>query len=633
MYDFWEIHIPFKTQFCTVQRVGAGAADIVGVVDLEECGRRGLQLGSKRVDFSIDPEGKLHDLYHPWESVPSSFTDITCKLHQAQLNRSWPCFAIKGSPAKLLQGHNVYGPDCAATGILELIAAFTRALPGIAEMLDFGSAHIRRVDCTYSIQLPDAETMANCLTAIGQLSHRHLRPSKESDYASTIYFNRRTSEMQDAGRAHVLVVYAKDHEMEKQLKSLQAAARKEKTSRYNSVIKSMQSPELQQFAQHRLRFEGRGYTRWFEKNKIPRNVWQFLAWVADFEKREGMKFCEWAWRNMFTDMMTALGDSKVHLTQDLEVQRKLRISYGRCKQFSNDDGSVTEKWNFTRADRLMMFYRLLATEGWDKTKRLTASSSFYDSVKALLDIGLTKAQLQNLRNKKTAKLLHLIKMDFADQRPAGYVEPVGTVLDTQGDMSTLGNMCGKDFVQKLGQSREQLIAAEVAKLSGQPLDVARYCVSHLVAGRPIRLNGELGGAGGEQIHLAVFDDGTWELVRGNVNEYRQEHNLPEPEQRPQYDDDELLADFADYLGAAPNPEFDARSYADAEHRKLSIILDGLRAELYDAEQDPDQIAKAVGLRGRISLTKQRLDRLWYWVHKATDSRGRNISREEEICQE
>ena len=224
-------------------------------------------------------------------------------------------------------------------------------------------------------------------------------------------------------------------------------------------------------------------------------------------------------------------------------------------------------------------------------------------------------------------------MDFADQRPAGYVEPIGTVLHSKGDLSSLGDVCGKDFVQKLGESREQLIAAEVAKVSGQPLDVARYCVSHLVAGRPIRLNGELGGAGGEQIHLAVFDDGTWELVRGNVNEYRQEHNIPEPEQRPQYDDDELLADFADYLGAAPNPEFDARSYADAEHRKLSIILDALRAELYDAEQDPDQIAKAVGLRGRISLTKQRLDRLWYWAHKATDSRGRNISREEEICQE
>lgn len=633
MYDFWEIHIPFQQRYCTVQRIGVGASDIVGVVDLEECGRRGLQLGSKRVDFSIDPEGKLHDLYHPWESIPSSFTDISCKLHQAQLNRSWPCIAIKGSPAKLLQGHNVYGPDCASTGILELIAAFTRALPGVAEMLDFGSAHIRRVDCTYSIQLPDAETMANCLSAIGQLSHRHLRPSKEADYASTIYFNRRTSDMQDAGRSKVLVVYAKDHEMQRQLERLQAAARKEKTSRYNSVIKAMQSPELQDFAQHRLRFEGRGFTRWFEKNDIPRNVWQFLSWVAEFEKREGMTFCEWAWRDMFSDMMTAIGESKVHLTQDMEVQRKLRATYGRSKVFKNEDGSTTEKWNFTRADRLMMFYRSLATDGWDKVKRLTASSSFYDSVKALLDIGLTKAQLQNLRSKKTVKLLHLIKMDFNDQRPAGYVEPAGTVLDTAGDMASIGSKFGKGFVQSLGKSREQLIAQEVAKVSGLQLDVATSCVSHLVAGRPLRLNGDIGGMGGEQLHLAVFEDGTWELVRGNVTEYRKTHSLPEPEELPEYDDEQLAIDFADYLGAPKATEFDARSYADTEHKKLSIVLDALRSELADAEQDHEKIPQAIALRERIRHTKARLDRLWYWANKATDSRGRTIQREEMLCQE
>lgn len=633
MYDFWEIHIPFQQRFCTVQRVGAGASDIVGVVDLEECGRRGLQLGSRRVEFAIDGEGTLHDLYHPWESLPSSFTDVACKLHQAHLKRSWPCIAIKASPAKLLQGHNVFGPDCAASGILELIAAFSRALPRVAEMLDFGSAHIRRVDVTYSIKLPDAETMANCLSAVGQLSHRHLRAAKEADYESTIYFNRRSQDQQDAGRSKVLVVYAKHNEMIHQLERLQAAARKEKTSRYNSVITALSSPELQDFATNRLRFEGRGLTRWFEQKQIPRNVWQFMAFVADFEKREGMTFCEWAWRDMFSDMMAALGDSKVHLTQDTKVLSQLRSSYGRCKEVSNPDGSITEKWNYTRADRLMMFYRALATDGWDKTKRLTASSSFYDSVKALLDVGITKAQLQNLRNKKTFKLLHLIKMDFTNQRPAEYVEPVGTVLDTAGDMSSIGNRFGKGFVQSLGESREQLIAKEVSKFSGLQPDVAAACVSHLVAGRPLRLNGELGGMGGEQLHLAVFDDGTWELVRGNVNVYRQENNLPTPVDLPDYDDEQLCADFADYLGTPKSTEFDARSYADTEHKKLSIVLDVMRAELLDLEQDPDKIPQALSLRERIRHTKARLDRLWYWAHKATDSRGRTIKSEEMICQE
>ncbi|MGE6185024.1 phage/plasmid replication protein, II/X family [Aeromonas media] len=627
MYDFWEIHIPFSDRWCTTQRIGAGSADIVGMVDLEECGRRGLTLGSRRVDFAIDREGTIHDLYHPWESLPSSFTDLAVKLHQAHLKRSWPCIALKASPAKLLQGHNVYGPDNAAAGILELLAAFARALPRVAEMLDWGNAHIRRVDVTNSIQLPDAETLANCLSAIGNLSHRHLRAAKESDYESTIYFNKRSQDQQDAGRTKVLVVYAKHNEMQHQLEQLKRAKRTEKTSRYDSVIQNLESPELNAFAANRLRFEGRALTRWFERNKIPRNVWQFLTFVGQFESNpdnQGMTFCEWAWRDLFSDMFQALGATKVSLTQNSRVQEQLRKHYGRCKVINNPDGSTTEKWSYARADRLMLFYRSLATDGWDKTKRLTASSTFYDAVNCLMTIGLTKAQLQNLKKRQTLKLLHLIKVDFSAQRPANYVEPVGTVLDKQGDILSIGDKFGRGFVQSFGQSREQLIARAVG--SYVDLAAAEASVQHLIAGRPLRISE------GFDLHLAVFDDGSFELVRGDIFQYHDKYEIPVPDQPKYGSDEELMDDFAAYLGTTSAPEFDARSYADTEHRKLSIILDSLRGQLADAEQDPDMIAKAIQLRERISHTKARLDRLWYWAHKATDSRGRNIKQGEIQCQ-
>lgn len=628
MYDFWEIHVPFADRWCTTQRVGAGSADIVGMVDLEECGRRGLTLGSKRVDFAIDREGALHDLYHPWESLPSSFTDIACKLHQAHLKRSWPCIALKASPAKLLQGHNVYGSSNAAVGILELLASFARALPRVAEMLDWGNAHIRRVDVTYSIQLPDAETLANCLSAIGNLSHRHLRAAKEADYESTIYFNKRSQDQQDAGRTRVLVVYAKHNEMQHQLEQLKRAARTEKTTRYDPVIKSLEDPELNAFAANRLRFEGRALTRWFERNKIPRNVWQFLTFVGHFESdpaNDGLSFCEWAWRDLFSEMFAALGATKVSLTQNSRVQEQLRKHYGRCKLITNHDGTITEKWSYARADRLMLFYRSLATDGWDKTKRLTASSTFYDAVNCLLAIGLTKAQLQNLKKRQTLKLLHLIRMDFDAQRPASYVEPVGTVLDKQGDILSIGDKFGRGFVQSFGQSREQLIQKAVG--SYVDLSAAEASVQHLIAGRPLRINDN------EQLHLAVFDDGSFELIRGDIFAYHEKHDIPVPDQRtPAYgSDDELLDDFAAYLGTKSAPEFDARSYAQTEHHKLSIILDSLRSQLEDAEQDPDKIAMAVRLRERITHTKRRLDRLWFWAHRATDSRGRNIKQGENQC--
>lgn len=124
----------------------------------------------------------------------------------------------------------------------------------------------------------------------------------------------------------------------------------------------------------------------------------------------------------------------------------------------------------------------------------------------------------------------------------------------------------------------------------------------------------------------MFDDGSFELIRGDIFQYHDDYKIPLPDQPKYGSDEELIDDFAAYLGTTSAPEFDARSYADTEHRKLSVILDSLRGQLADAEQDPDMIAKAIQLRGRISHTKARLDRLWYWAHKATDSRGRNINQ-------
>ena len=65
---------------------------------------------------------------------------------------------------------------------------------------------------------------------------------------------------------------------------------------------------------------------------------------------------------------------------------------------------------------------------------------------------------------------------------------------------------------------------------------------------------------------------------------------------------------------------------------MSIVLDALRSELADAEQDHEKIPQAIALRERIRHIKARLDRLWYWAHQATDSRGRTIKSEEEIWQ-
>ncbi|MCH1224760.1 phage/plasmid replication protein, II/X family, partial [Pseudomonas aeruginosa] len=65
-------------------------------------------------------EGEGYDvegLPHAWESLPSSYTPMAFKVfHQSLGMRLDPGVELKASPAKLLQGHNVFGPSSIRMG-------------------------------------------------------------------------------------------------------------------------------------------------------------------------------------------------------------------------------------------------------------------------------------------------------------------------------------------------------------------------------------------------------------------------------------------------------------------------------------------------------------------------------------
>lgn len=66
--------------------------------------------------------------------------------------------------------------------------------------------------------------------------------------------------------------------------------------------------------------------------------------------------------------------------------------------------------------------------GWDDVKTRYSDSQFNRNVKALVDIGIPKALLQNLWEAKgtTIPVAELIKMDFSKQYPDGYKPPIST---------------------------------------------------------------------------------------------------------------------------------------------------------------------------------------------------------------
>ncbi|WP_218187189.1 phage/plasmid replication protein, II/X family, partial [Pseudomonas sp. ENNP23] len=76
---------------------------------------------------------------------------------------------------------------------------------------------------------------------------------------------------------------------------------------------------------------------------------------------------------------------------------------------------------------LFRTYRSIRDYGWEETMASMARRTFYDHVRDLQEVGISKAFLQNLKEhdnvRNVVPVLQLIQIDFSAQRPDWYVEP------------------------------------------------------------------------------------------------------------------------------------------------------------------------------------------------------------------
>jgi len=103
MIDVGRIAIPFNHDFCS-----GSPEENRGYVDLQLCQWNGAKLESGSIEYLEDGTVEVSDLRHPYESLPSSNSTLSFKIYKGGENY-WPFIEIKASPAKLLQGHNVFG--------------------------------------------------------------------------------------------------------------------------------------------------------------------------------------------------------------------------------------------------------------------------------------------------------------------------------------------------------------------------------------------------------------------------------------------------------------------------------------------------------------------------------------------
>jgi len=387
------------------------------VIDLEA-------LGVPLRATSVLPDGKggyhVEDLGHAWESLSTGFTPLAFKVfHQSLGKRVQPGVELKASPAKLLQGHNVFGPTSIRKGGEVMLKWLAGSYPKLFALLDWQSAEVYGIDCTYSARLPDERTALQLVQALRGVSNGQTR-NRGDDYETTAYWGSKET------RLRKLKAYLKGPEFRRQLDEAIKAARSYGGSNFvpsqafaaHRLLAVLQNPALQEWAENLLRLEATVMHRWMERRNIPTNLWA----LCDYQERlveQGTCFIQWCWEQVTKELFAAFEGISMRVINDDKVLAALKARF--TKFGKNGKANETIPLNLFRT------YRSLKDYGWQETMDSMSRATFYRHIDQICECGLSKAALQKLKmddqKNNVVPILRFLQVDFSAQRPDWYVEP------------------------------------------------------------------------------------------------------------------------------------------------------------------------------------------------------------------
>ncbi|MDG4948592.1 phage/plasmid replication protein, II/X family [Actinobacillus equuli subsp. haemolyticus] len=411
MIDFLKLSIPFNSEQILVCKDGETSFLKETLIEISR--RTGIKLRSGNVTFEIDGDLEVAELSHPYEAIPSYFGSLAMKIFNgSDRMKTPPYIELKASPAKLLQGHNVFGSTNLEVCAFVMLESFIKAMPELYEMCDVVNTQVDWIDVTYSAHIQSETVQKQVISFLQNVRAGQTKKTRYNrEYETTAEWN--------SGSEHrTLKVYLKGAELQKRLAETQSELKKTPNKKnLINVINVLSNPRLIEFSKQCVRFEARLKQRYLEKNKIPRNLFDLINYQRNYEK-DGKNLIKDLWQEAFRDIIQAVGESKMNVYNRDKIQQLLRKHYFK----------VTPKGNvsYAKADRLFCFYKNLLTYGYVETQTEMDRKTFWRNEKDLLEVGITKAQLQNLKaheRHNIIPLMKLVEIDFSCQRPSWYVEP------------------------------------------------------------------------------------------------------------------------------------------------------------------------------------------------------------------
>jgi II/X family phage/plasmid replication protein len=348
-----------------------------------------LDLGIRIASHSVykDDEGNVRHkvLSHPYSHLPTSFTEMAFKFfHEGYYS---PYVELKCSPAKILQGHNVYGTDWIEQGAVEMLGYLAITHPDLYALLDIGATEVMHLDVTYSARFRNDDEVQQVIDVMRNMSTQHVRKSsKASYYKNTVYFG--------SGQAKRFArkAYGKSCEFDSQLEELTKLAKKNDKSAQR-IVAVMSSPELQKFAKGLLRFETGVKAYALREFNIPTNLWQLIRY-----QRQHPNFLRDLWVKANASIFKAFEGQTMRATDHDSVKQQISIQLHKVK--SND------KISFTKVDQVFSFYLFLESNGHTEAK-LKYEDNYFRYVGDLIACGFLEDYIRNIAVSHAKNLDHI----------------------------------------------------------------------------------------------------------------------------------------------------------------------------------------------------------------------------------
>lgn len=402
MLDKIVMHIPVDASLVDIDSEGRYCVFGFDLLDL------GLRVGSYDVYKDEDGNVKHQVLNHAYSKLPTSYTKMAFKFFHE--GRTYPYVELKASPAKILQGHNVYGTDWIEQGALEMLGYLAESHPTLYGMLAIGETEVKQLDATYSARLRDDNQVADAIDFLRNVTTQHIRKStKQVTYKNTNYYG------SERCKRFARKVYGKSAEFQSQLEEqIKLAKANDKCAQ--RVVAVMSDPDLQQWVKGLLRFETGIKAYVMKELGIPTNLFELIRY-----QRSNPNFLRDIWIKANAQLFKALEGTAMKATDHDTVFKNL------CNVF----GTVTPKGrqSFTKARNVFNFYCALEMNGYEVMKTRYGERQYYQYMADLIAAGYSKAFLQNLHvdsKSNVIPFLKLVEINFENQVPDNFIEPVST---------------------------------------------------------------------------------------------------------------------------------------------------------------------------------------------------------------